>query len=356
MSLTVSKAPESSGTTLADLAKAVGAVLPATADPGVLLRGGASLETAESWHVAYMDHVRYVEALQATLAGVCIVTERFAPMVPSGTVPLVVRDPHWAYAQMLARMHPEALRPPPIFGLDSAAAAGCFIHPSAQIGVGVVLDPGVVIGERVVVGAGTTLGAHVALGPDVVIGGNCSIGASVTIARCTTGERVIVHPGVRIGQDGFGFAMGSSGHLKVAQLGRVLIGNDVEIGANTTIDRGSSRDTVIGDGTKIDNLVQIAHNVRIGCHCVIVAQVGIAGSTVLEDGVAVGGQSAIAGHLHIGRGVQLAAASRLMRDVPAGERWGGMPAKNLREWFREQATLTMLVKHRIMLLAHSSKA
>jgi UDP-3-O-[3-hydroxymyristoyl] glucosamine N-acyltransferase len=302
-----------------------------------------------------MDHVRYAKALRATQAGACIVAERFAHMVPSGTVALIARDPHRAYAKMLARMHPEALRPSPVFGQDGATAAGCFVHPSAQIGVGVVLDPGVVIGERVVVGAGTTLAAHVALGPDVVIGRNCSIGPSVTIARCTIGDRAIVHPGVRVGQDGFGFAMGASGHLKVPQLGSVVIGNDVEIGANTTIDRGSSRDTVIGDGTKIDNLVQIAHNVRIGRHCVIVAQVGIAGSTVLEDGVAVGGQSAIAGHLHIGPGAQLAAASRLMRNVPAGERWGGMPAKNLREWFREQATLAMLVKHRVALLARSSK-
>jgi len=341
--------------TLADLAQAAGSVLPVTANPGAWLRGGASLETAESWHVAYMDHARYAEALRATLAGACIVAERFAHMVPSGTVALVVRDPHRTYAQMLARMHPEALRPAPVLGQDGTAAAGCFVHPSARIGTGVVFDPGVVIGERVVVGAGTTLGAHVVLGPDVAIGRNCSIGPNVTIARSTIGDRAIVHPGVRIGQDGFGFAMGSSGHLKVPQLGRVVIGNDVEIGANTTIDRGSSRDTVIGDGTKIDNLVQIAHNVRIGNHCVIVAQVGIAGSTVLEDGVAVGGQSAIAGHLHIGRGVQLAAASRLMRNVPAGERWGGMPAKNLREWFREQATLTMLAKQRVALLARSSK-
>ncbi len=341
--------------TLADLAQAAGSVLPVTANPGAWLRGGASLETAESWHVAYMDHARYAEALRATLAGACIVAERFAHMVPSGTVALVVRDPHRTYAQMLARMHPEALRPTPVLGQDGATAAGCFVHPLAQIGTGVVFDPGVVIGERVVVGAGTTLGAHVVLGPDVVIGRNCSIGPNVTIARSTIGDRTIVHPGVRVGQDGFGFAMGSSGHLKVPQLGRVVIGNDVEIGANTTIDRGSSRDTVIGDGTKIDNLVQIAHNVRIGNHCVIVAQVGIAGSTVLEDGVAVGGQSAIAGHLHIGRGVQLAAASRLMRNVPAGERWGGMPAKNLREWFREQATLAMLAKQRVALLARSSK-
>ena len=328
-------------TVLSSLAERIGASLPISADPATVFTGGASLEAAEPWHVAYMDDPRYAEALRTTRAGACVVSERFLQMVPANTVALVVRNPYRAYAEILARLHPESLKPAANFNL-SGIAAGSFVHPKARLEPGVVLDPGAVIGEGAVIGAGTTIGAHAVIGPDVQIGPNGSIGAGTTLTHCTIGARAIVHPGVRIGQDGFGFAMGAGGHVKVAQLGRVIIGDDVEIGANTTIDRGSGRDTVIGDGTKIDNLVQIAHNVLIGRHCVIVAQVGIAGSTVLEDYVAIGGQSAIAGHLRIGMGAQLAAASRLMRNVPAGGRWGGMPAKPLREWFREQTMIKRL--------------
>jgi UDP-3-O-[3-hydroxymyristoyl] glucosamine N-acyltransferase len=178
----------------------------------------------------------------------------------------------------------------------------------------------------------------------VRIGRDCSIGAHAAITHALIGDRVIVHPGCAIGQDGFGFTRGPRGAQKVPQLGRVIIQDDVEIGANTTIDRGAIRDTVIGEGTKIDNLVQIAHNVSIGRHCLLAAQVGISGSTTVEDGVIMAGQVGVADHLTIGAGAMLGAQAGLMHNVPPGERWGGTPARLGKQWLREVATLERLAR------------
>jgi UDP-3-O-[3-hydroxymyristoyl] glucosamine N-acyltransferase len=210
----------------------------------------------------------------------------------------------------------------------------------------VTVDPGAVIGPNAEVGSGTVVGAHAVVGPHCRIGRDCSIGPSVSIQNAFIGNRVILHPGARIGQDGFGFDMSPRGHLKVPQVGRVIIQDDVEIGANTTIDRGASRDTVIGEGTKIDNLVQIAHNVVIGRHCVIVGQVGISGSTTLEDFVVVGGQAGTAGHVRIGLGAQVAARSGVMTDIPPKGRWGGTPAQPIRDWHRTTVALKQLATRR----------
>jgi UDP-3-O-[3-hydroxymyristoyl] glucosamine N-acyltransferase len=193
--------------------------------------------------------------------------------VPPSTIALVVPQPYRVFALVLARLFPFAMRPGSGFGA-TGVSPGSFIHPTARLEHGVTVDPGAVVGPHAEVGSGTVLGAHAVIGPDVKVGRDCSIGPNVTVSHALLGNRVILHPGVRIGQDGFGFAMSAKGHAKVAQIGRVIIQDDVEIGANTTVDRGASRDTIIGEGTKIDNLVQVGHNVVIGRHCIIVAQTG----------------------------------------------------------------------------------
>jgi UDP-3-O-[3-hydroxymyristoyl] glucosamine N-acyltransferase len=202
-----------------------------------------------------------------------------------------------------------------------------------------------VIGPRAEIGAGTVVSANVVIGPEVRIGRDCAIGAGSTITHALIGDRVIIHPGCHIGQDGFGYLSSAQGHVKVPQVGRVVIHDDVEIGAGTAIDRGGIRDTVIGEGTKIDNMVQIGHNVVIGRHCIIVAQSGLSGSVTLEDFVVLAARVGIHPHVTVGKGAELAARSSVMRDVPRGARWGGFPnAKPIKQFFREIAMLERLSK------------
>jgi UDP-3-O-[3-hydroxymyristoyl] glucosamine N-acyltransferase len=188
------------------------------------------------------------------------------------------------------------------------------------------------------VAAGALVGYRVSIGRGAYVGPGC------TVTHALVGDRVILHAGVRIGQDGFGFAMGPKGHLKVPQIGRVIIQDDVEIGANTCIDRGALKDTVIGEGTKIDNLVQIGHNVIMGRHCVIVGQVGISGSAELGDFVVMGGQSGLVGHIKVGAGAMIAGGSHAKDDVPAGARMAGTPALPLTEWARQLALIKRLTQ------------
>jgi UDP-3-O-[3-hydroxymyristoyl] glucosamine N-acyltransferase len=194
------------------------------------------------------------------------------------------------------------------------------------------------------IGAGSRIAAGAVIGYRCTIGRDCFIGPRAVVTHALIGNNVIIHAGVAIGQDGFGFAMGRQGHAKVAQIGRVIIQDCVEIGANSTVDRGALRDTVIGEGTKIDNLVQIAHNVVVGQHCVLVSQVGISGSCVLEDFVVMGGKAGLVGHITIGAGTQIAGYSGVSESIPAGARWGGTPAKPLKFWAREIALTKRLTQ------------
>lgn len=331
--------------TLADVLSVTGANAPDGADLARTVTGLAPLDRAGPSDLVFLDNPRYAADLDATHAGACLVSQKFASRVPSGTVALVSHQPYRAFALVAARLYPEAMRPGSMFG-STGQAPGSYVHPSARLEPGVVVDPGAVIGPGAEIGSGTVIGANAVIGPQVRIGRNGSIGPNVTVIHALLGDRVILHPGVRVGQDGFGFALGPQGHLKVPQVGRVIIQNDVEIGANSTIDRGANRDTVIGEGTKIDNLVQIAHNVVVGRHCIIVSQVGVAGSVTIEDFVALGGQVGVVGHVRIGMGAQIAGSSNVNDDVPPGARWGGTPAKPLKDWFRELTLVANLAKRK----------
>ena len=301
----------------------------------------AALDQAGPGALSFLDNPRYAGDLASTRASACLVAPRHAAAMPAGSAALVVAEPYRAFAIVLGHMYPAAMRPGSTFGV-AGLAPGASIHPEARLEQGVTVDPGAVIGPRAEIGTGTTIGANCVIGPDVRIGRSCAIGPQVTLLNALVGNRVIIHPGARIGQDGFGFAMGARGHLKVPQVGRVVIQDDVEIGANSTIDRGSNRDTIIGEGTKIDNLVQIGHNVVIGRHCVLVSQSGVSGSTTVGDFVAVGGQAGLTGHLSIGAGAQIGAQAGVMADVAAGARIVGSPAMAVREFFKQVTTLKRL--------------
>jgi UDP-3-O-[3-hydroxymyristoyl] glucosamine N-acyltransferase len=331
--------------TLEAIAALVGAAVPNGADAGRLFSGLGPLDAAGASDVSFLDNAQYVTQAANTQAGLCIVGQRHADKVGPASIALVVKEPYRAFAMVAAAFFPKSMRPQSLFGA-TGVSAGCFIHPEAKLEQGVSVDPGAVIGPGAQIGANTIICANAVIGPGVTIGRDSAVGPNVSITHAHLGNRVIIHAGCNIGQDGFGFAMSPRGHLKVPQVGRVIIQDDVEIGAGTCVDRGMNRDTVIGEGTKIDNMVQVAHNVTIGRHCVIVAQVALAGSSVLQDFVVIGGQSGIIGHATVGMGAQIAATSAVGRDVPPGERWGGTPAKPIRELFREMAAIDRLAKRR----------
>jgi UDP-3-O-[3-hydroxymyristoyl] glucosamine N-acyltransferase len=331
--------------TLEKLAEIAGCSLPEGAEPLKVFHGIGPLDGAGPDAVTFLDNAQYVGQAANTKAGLCVVAQRHADKVAKTTVVLIAREPYRAFAKIAAAFYPQSMRPQSVFGA-TGVSAGAFIHPEARLESGVVVDPGVVIGAGAQIGANTILCANAVIGPAVSIGRDSAIGPNVSVTHAHLGNRVIVHASCNIGQDGFGFAMGPQGHLKVPQVGRVIIQDDVEIGAGTCIDRGMNRDTVIGEGTKIDNMVQVAHNVSVGRHCVIVAQVALAGSSVLEDFVVIGGQSGVIGHATVGMGAQIAAVSAVGRDVPRGERWGGTPAKPIRELFREMAAINRLTRSR----------
>ncbi len=327
---------------LSELAAYAGAEIPErfSAKAATPIRAVKALDDAGSDDLSFFENRKYLAALKETRAAAVFVAPGFAERVPECTVPLISKDPYRSFAKSLELFFPDAGHP------KVGSAGSGLADASAKIEDGAIIEAGAMIGPEVQIGRGTRIAAGAVVGFRVAIGRDCFVGPGASVTHALIGNRVIVHAGARIGQDGFGFAMGPSGHYKVRQIGRVIIQDGVEIGANTTIDRGALKDTVIGEGTKLDNLVQIAHNVVIGRHCVIAAQTGISGSTVLEDFVAMGGQCGTVGHIRIGAGAQIAAQSGISCDIPPGEVWGGYPAKPIISWKREVALLKQLVRRR----------
>lgn len=295
----------------------------------------SALDRATDKDISFLDNVKYVETFAASGAGACFVRQKFAHRAPESMALLITDDPYRCFAMIAQYLYPPSKDTPHI-------SEDAVIASSATIGEGCRISAGVIIGERCEIGARCHIGANAVIHSGVVIGDDTHIGANSTMSHCLIGKHVIIHRGVHIGQDGFGFALGRDGHLKVPQLGRVVVEDHVEIGSGTCIDRGTGPDTFIGAGTKIDNLVQIGHNVQIGKLCVIVAQTGISGSTRIGDGVMLGGQSGIAGHLRLGNGSRVVAKSGIMNDVPAGETYGGSPAVPVKDWHRQTIALAKL--------------
>ncbi len=325
--------------TLQELAECSGAELPEGYDAETTYDDVAAIDIANATQVSFLDNKKYVEAFKKTSAGACFVHPDMAQFAPEGTVCLTARNPYKAYALAAQKFYPDKIP------AQSEHAPTAVIHETAEIGDNCLIEANAVIGANVKIGAHCIIKACAVIEEAVEIGESCVIGANATLSHCVLGDRVSIYPGVRIGQRGFGFAIDPAGFVSVPQLGRVIIEDDVEIGANTTIDRGAGPDTVIGAGTRLDNLVQIGHNVKIGKNCVMVAQSGIAGSTEIGDFVMIGGQAGIAGHIEIGSGVRIAGQSGVMKSIPAGQQdYMGSPAVPLKQFMKQTATIGRMVR------------
>ncbi len=304
----------------------------------LMLHGIAPLAVATQRDVSFcMNDKKHLAPLLATQAAAVIVHPDMAGEVPQTAVAIVAANPLVAWAKVAALFHPPSPVTP---GIHASAV----VAASARIDRSVEVGPLAVIGENVVIGPHGCIGALAVIGDGVVIGRDVRIGSHVSLSHALVGDRVYLYPGARIGQDGFGFAITQEGFYSTPQLGRVVIEDDVEVGANSTVDRGALEDTVIGAGTRIDNLVQIGHAVRTGKCCVIVSQVGISGSTVLEDHVVLAGQAGLAGHLRIGAGARIGAQAGVMTNVPSKADVLGSPAQPVKAYFKEIATIRRWIR------------
>jgi UDP-3-O-[3-hydroxymyristoyl] glucosamine N-acyltransferase len=316
---------------LGELAALSGARLVDSSAAGRKVRAVSILAGAPAHTVTFVSDRRYLVQAQDTLATACFVREADADSLPARCAGLITPTPQGAYALAAGRLHR-----PRTAGGSAPIAADVVLETPASIAPGVVIGPGAQIGR------GTRIGAGAVIGPGVTIGRDCDIGPNVTLGFALIGDRVRISAGAVIGEPGFGAVAGPHGLMDIPQLGRVIIQDGVSIGANSCVDRGAYADTVIGENTKIDNMVQIAHNVRVGRNCVMAAFTGISGSVVIGDGVQFGGRAGVADHVTIGDGARVGAASGVMKDIPAGETWSGMPARPIRRLMREAAWVSRM--------------
>ena len=323
--------------TLEEVMSISGATLEAGVDSSSSFEDISPLDRADAKQISFFDNPKYIGQFKKSAAGACFVKQKYVADAPEGMVTLITPDPYRAYALVAQAFYPRTQCEPSI-------SAQATIADSAEIGLGCTIEAGAFIGENAKIGKGTVIRSNAVIERSVSIGDECQIGACSTISHAIIGNQVILHRGVNIGQDGFGFAMGRDGHVKVPQLGRVIIDDYVEIGSGTCIDRGTGPDTTIGAGTKIDNLVQIGHNVQIGRGAIIVALVGISGSTHIGDGAVLGGQVGVAGHLRIGAGARVAAQAGVINDLPAGQSYGGAPAIPVKDWHRQTIAIKKLTR------------
>ncbi len=330
---------------VSEVANLTGSVLRDPADGQIEIAGIASASEGGADKLVYLTGRRSAGLAGMSNAAAVLCNSDLADAIPPGVAVLVSAKPQSAFATIGRLMFPAAASPHAITG-ETGISSHAHVHPTAQLEEGVVVEPGAVIGQDAAIGSGTIIAPNAIIGRSCQIGRDCYVGPSACIQYSLVGNRVVVHGGAMIGQDGFGFVGGISGPERMPQIGRVIIQDNVEIGANTTVDRGALGDTVIGEGTKIDNLVQVAHNVRIGRGCLIAGHCGLSGSVTLGDGVMLGGRVGIADHVNIGSRVQLAAASGVMDNIPDGERWAGAPAVPMRDFFRQVVAVRTLLKTR----------